>query len=136
MLALEEYVINTLTKDAVLTQTVPADNILFGPVDVPVETQQDLIYPQINIYTMSDKQRTVPLGVRDSSLSIHIFSRNDQIEVETIFERIVQLLAFQDVIYSNSRIFWGRLEGTVDQYESGARIWHRVSDFIWWVKPL
>ena len=141
LLDIEQWIVNILTSDSQLVSLLSAaglngkNNILFGNVDVPVETQQDLIYPQVNIHLVSESVRTVPLGAMDIRLQIDIFSRNDQIEVENIYSRILQLLNFTDTSYGTTKLFWCRLSEATDMYETSARIWHRSFDFTFWAFP-
>lgn len=125
-----------MTADATLTAIVPTDNIFVGPVDVLIETQPELHMPMIVLSTVSEVQRTVPQGARDSLIQIDIWSRVSQLEVEQIYEEIISLLSFQIANQGSAHIFWDRLGGSVDLYEEDRRIWHRSATFNFWsIKP-
>ncbi len=133
MLTLLEKIIAILTADATLTAIVPASQMFVGPVDVATEKQAGLLLPQINIHVVSEAQRTVPKNVRDTMVQIDIWSRNDLLEVITIYERIIVLLQYQITDTGSDHIFWDRLGSAVDQYESDRRIFHRSMTFQCWV---
>lgn len=115
---------------------VPVENIYTGPVDVINETQPELHMPMIVISTISEVQRTVPQGARDTQIQLDIWSRVSQLEVEQIYEQLVDLLSFQIANQGTAHIFWERLGGSTDMFEEDRRIWHRVSTFVFWsIKP-
>ena len=125
-------IMNTLTGYSNLTTLVPSTNMYTGSVDITVEKQSTLPYPQIVLQTISESIRTVPKNTRDSSYQIDIFSRNSQLEIENIYEEIINALNYQSGDESTSHLFWDRLGGTVDMYESDRRIWHRSITFMAW----
>lgn len=136
MLEILENIISILTTDATLIAIVPAANILTGPVDIVTETSTGLIMPQINVSVASEASRSVPLNTRDTLIQIDIWSINSMIEVENIYERIITLLNYTSPTQGSAKIFWNRLQGGVDQYESDRRVWHKASTFVVWsVKP-
>lgn len=125
-----------MTGDATLTAIVPVANIYTGPVDVLIETQPELSMPMIILALVSEVQRTVPQGARDTTIQIDIWSRNSQLELEQIYEEIINLLSFQIANQGTAHIFWDRLGGSVDMFETDRRIWHRASSFTFWsIKP-
>lgn len=135
MLEIFENFISILTADATLTAIVPATSIMVGPVDVTMETQASLLYPQINLHLVSETQRTVPSFTRDTQVQIDIWSRNSMLEMETIYERVINDLSYQSGNEGQAHFFWQRLGGATDQYESDRRIWHRaITMSVWSVK--
>lgn len=125
-----------MTGDATLTAMVPVENIYTGPVDVLVEDQSTLHMPMIILSAISESQRTVPQGARDTQIQIDIWSRNSQLEIEQIYEEIITLLSFQIANQGDAHIFWDRLGGSVDLFEADRRIWHRAATFTFWsIKP-
>ena len=132
MLEILTNLIATLKASGSLTAIVPAANILVGPVDVVTETQAGLMLPQINIHVVSEVSRSVPSNTRDTSIQIDIWSRNSQLEIENIYEIIVPLLNYSSPVQGTAKVFWERLGGAVDQYESDRRIWHRATTFVFW----
>jgi hypothetical protein len=132
MLEILENTIAILIGDATLTAIVPANNILTGPVDIVTESQPNLTLPQINIFTISDVSRSVPLDTRDTMIQIDIWSKNSMLEVLTAYERIVYLLNYYSGNENTAHIFWQRLGGAVDQFESDRRIWHRAVTYTVW----
>jgi hypothetical protein len=136
MLEILQNLIGILTADATLTSIVPANNIFTGPVDVVMQKQADLLYPQINLHIISEAQRSNPLGARDTQVGIEIFSRNSQLELENIYERIVTLLSYETADQDTAHIFWTRLGGAVDIIETDRRFWHRAVTYsAWALKP-
>ncbi len=136
MLEILEYMVGQMTADGTLTAIVPVTNIYTGPVDVLVETQDELHMPSIVISTVSEIQRTVPQGARDTHVQIDIWSRNSQLELEQIYEEIVNLFSFQSANQGGAHIFWDRLEGGVDIFEEDRRIWHKAATMTFWsIKP-
>ena len=133
MQELIQNIISLLTTDATLNAIVPVANIFTGPVDVLTEAQSGLLLPQINVHVISEAQRTVPKNTRDTMVQIDIWSRNSVLETSTIYERIITLLEYQTVDQSTSHIFWDRLQGSVDQYESDRRIFHKSMTLRCWV---
>lgn len=136
MLEILQNIIAVLKGDTTLTNIVPAVNILVGPVDVVTETQNGLKMPQINLHVISEVSRSVPSNTRDTLVQLDIWDRNSQLELETIYERIITLLNYTSPTQGSAKIFWERLGGSVDQYESDRRIWHKAVTFnIWSIKP-
>ena len=133
MLELIQYIVNILINDATLTAIVPASQIFTGPVDVATEKQSELLLPQINVHVISEHSRTVPKNTRDTMVQIDIWSRNSLLEVVNIYEEIINALNYATADKSTSHIFWERLGGSVDQYESDRRIFHRAMTFQCWV---
>ncbi len=136
MLEILQNIIAVLTGDTTLTGIVPATSIMVGPVDIVTENQAGLIMPQINIHVISEVSRSIPSNTRDSLIQIDIWSRNNQLEIENIYERIITLLNYTSPSQGSAKIFWERLGGAVDQYEGDRGIWHRsVTYNIWSIKP-
>lgn len=131
MLEIFQNFYGTLSNDTQLTNIV-GSNIFTGPVDIIMEKQSDLLYPQINLWQVGEIQRSNPLNTRDTQVQMDIWSRNSQLELETIYERIIALLSYETADQSTAHIFWSRLDGGVDHYESDRRIWHRAVTFRVW----
>jgi hypothetical protein len=125
-------IINTLKNDATLTAIIPATQIFVGPVDIVTQTQSGLQLPQINLHVISEVSRTVPSNVRDTMIQIDIWSRNSHLEVVNVYERILTLLNYLSGNQSTAHTFWMRLAGSVDDYESDRRIFHRSLTMIVW----
>lgn len=135
MLEILQSLIATLQGDTTLTSIVPASNISVGPVDIVTETQSGLRIPQINIRIVSEISRSVPLNTRDTMVQIDIWDRNSQLELETIYERVITLLNYTSGNQGSAHIFWEVLGGAVDQYETDRGIFHRAVTYrIWAVK--
>lgn len=136
MLEILENIILILKSDATITSIVPSTNILTGPVDIATEKQAGLFLPQINIHTVSEVSRTVPLNTRDTIIQIDIWSRNSILETIQVYERVIVLLNYISPTNGTSKVFWERLGGAIDQYESDRRIFHRsMSLQVWSIKP-
>lgn len=136
MLEILQWIIAQLQADTTLTAIVPVGNIYTGPVDVLVENQTELHMPMIVLSTVSEMQRTVPQGARDTHVQLDIWSRTSQLEIENIYEEIINLLSYQIANQGSAHIFWDRLEGSTDIFETDRRIWHRAVTFVVWsIKP-
>lgn len=134
MLEIFQKIIAVLNTDPTLTAIVPADHMFTGPVDVTMEKQSELNYPSIVLSLVSESYRSVPTNTRDSQIQLDIWSRNSQMELENIYERIMTLLNYLITDQATAHIFWQRLGGAVDQFESDRRIWHRACTFTVWTK--
>lgn len=132
MLELLENFIQILTTDAGVTALVPAKDIMVGPVDIVMEKQSELIYPQINLRIISETQRSNPLNTRDTEVGIDIWSRNSQMEIENIYEAVIKALSYETANKGFAHIFWTRLSSSVDVQETDRRIWHRATTFVAW----
>lgn len=135
MLEILQNFIATLQGDTSLTAIIPTTSITAGPVDITMESQASLRYPSINFFVVSEVQRSNPLNTRDTSIQLDIWSRSSQLELETIYELVVKDLSYQIQNQNTAHIFWDRLDGSTDHYESDRRIWHRACTFkVWSVK--
>lgn len=132
MLEILQSLISVLTGDATLTALVPATSIMTGPVDIVTESQAGLLQPQVNIHIVSEVSRSVPRTTRDTLVQIDVWSRTSMLEVVNIYERIITLMNYTSPISGSAKIFWERLGGAVDQYESDRRIWHRAVTYNVW----
>jgi hypothetical protein len=144
MLEIFEYLIATLLADPTLvgylTVNLPNNqtsvNLFTGPVDMSMEVQASLLYPSVILSLVGESVRTVPQGARDTQIQLDIWSRNSQLEIETIYEQVLQDLNFMSANEGSAHIFWQRLGGAVDLFESDRRVWHRSCTFtVWAIKP-
>lgn len=131
MLQIFEKVIALLTGSSAVT-TIVGNNIFTGPVDITMEKQSSLLYPQILLSLVSEAVRTVPQNARDTTVQLDIFSRNSQMEIENIYEAVLTALNYQSGDENTAHIFWQRLGGAVDLFESDRRMWHRSCTFTVW----
>jgi hypothetical protein len=74
----------------------------------------------------------VPQGARDSIYQLDIWSRVSQLELEQIYERVLDILNFISYDKDTAHIFWERLSGASDHYETEMRLWHRSMTFTFW----
>ena len=137
MLEILQNIITILTTDATLNAIVPTTNIFTGPVDIVNEQQATLLYPQIQLHVLTESTRSVPSNTRDTTIQVSIFSRNNQLETITIYERILTLLEYNSTqVDGQVTIFWEKVGGCSDMFESDRRIWHRaVTIDCWAQKP-
>lgn len=136
MLEIFQKIIATLTSDATLTAIVPANNIFVGPVDIAFEDQADLLYPSIVLSQIAEVVRTVPLNARDTQVQLDIYSRTSQLELEQIYEQVLSDLNYLSGNQNTAHIFWQRLGGAVDVFETDRRFWRRTCTFmVWSMKP-
>ncbi len=126
MLEIFQNFIAILQSDPTLIAIVPTTSITVGPVDIIQETQGTLMKPQINLWAVSELQRSNPLNTRDTVVQIDIWSRNSQLELETIYERMITLLSYETSNQGAAHIFWTRLDGGSDLHETDRRIWHKI----------
>ena len=132
MLNISTALVKILTSDQILTAIVKPANISVGPFDITVETQVSLTMPQISIQPISESVRTVPLNAKDTNIQLDIWSRNSELEAQTIYERVIVLLNFQTYTQGSSWVAWQRLNNVSSSYESESRLWHYYADFIFW----
>lgn len=136
MIEIFEKIIGILTTDTTLNAMVPATSIFTGPVDIAFEKQTDLLYPSIVLSQVSEVVRTVPQNARDTQIQLDIWSRNSQLEIENIYEQVLVLLNYDSGNENTAHIFWQRLGGASDFFESDRRVWHRSCTFTTWsIKP-
>lgn len=136
MLEIFQKLVSVLTADATLTTIVPVNRFFTGPPDITQELQSETSPPIVVLFQVSEAVRTVPVNARDTVVQLDIWSRNSQLELENIYERILTLLNYLSADQSTAHIFWQVLRGAVDQFESDRRIWHRSCTFtIWSSKP-
>jgi hypothetical protein len=132
MLNISTAIVNILTSDPTLTSIIKPSNISVGRFDVTVETQVSLTMPQISIQPISESVRTVPLNAKDTNIQIDIWSRNSELEAQTIYERVIYLLNFQTYTQGSSWVAWQRLSNVSSSYESDGPLWHYYADFQFW----
>lgn len=136
MLEIFQYFISILTNDSTLLQTVPKENILTGSADILQQEQATLLAPAIILSQVSESSRSVPVNTRDTQVQLDIISRNSQLELETIYERVIVLLNYQIANENTAHIFWQRLGGGTDVFDTDRRTWRRSTTFqVWSVKP-
>jgi len=132
MLEIFEQLITILTNDAALQAIVPKKNILVGPVDIIIEKQTELLYPAITLSLVSESVLTVPMKSRDTVIQIDLWSFQNQMQIEQIYERVLTLVNYYTGDKSTEHTFWQRIQSSADQYESDRRIWHRsISLQVW-----
>ncbi len=136
MLDVLEKEIALITSDSTLATfmntSTPNRKIFTGPVDIVKEMQGTLGFPLMNLIAISESFRTIPQGARDSRIQIDIWSRNSELEVQNIYERIQTLLNFQSGDINTSHVFWQRSSGMSSDYETDVRLWHWSCDFVVW----
>ena len=136
MLEIFQKMIGILTTDTGVLAVIPKANIFTGPVDVAFEKQADLLYPAIVLSQVSEAVRTVPLNARDTLIQLDIWSRTSQLELEQIYEAVLNALNYDSGNQGSAHIFWQRLGGAVDLFESDIRVFHRSLSFtVWSIKP-
>lgn len=131
MLQIFEKFIVLLKASSAVTNIV-GNNIYVGPVDITMEKQNTLLYPQILLSMVSEAVRTVPQNTRDTTIQLDIFSRNSQMEVETLYEAVLTALNYYQGDQDTAHVFWQRLGGAIDLFESDRRYWHRSLTFQVW----
>ena len=136
MLEILQKIISILTTDATLNAIVPAANIFTGVVDIVEESQSGLYLPQINISVVTETTRSVPSWTRDTQIQLDIWSRNNQLEVLTIYERILTLFEYQSGNQSSAHVFWFKMNGANDLNETDRRIWHRACSVTVWSQKI
>ncbi len=132
MIGTFQTITNILKNDSTLTATLPSNQIFVGPIDIVVEKQADLLMPQANIFLVSESIRTVPAQISDTVIQLDLWSRNNQMEIDIMYERILYLLNYLTTDFSNGHIYWSVLNGAADQFETFGRLWHRSSRFTIW----
>ncbi len=132
MLEIFKKLISVLTTDATLTALVPANNIYTGRADIVMEKQNTLNYPSVVLTLVSEAVRSVPTNARDTMVQLDIWSRNSQLEIENIYERILTDLDYLSGDQNSAHIWWQILRGAVDLFETDRAVWHRSCSFTLW----
>lgn len=140
MLEIFQKIIALLTSDSTIVKLCTSKlsngqsslNVFTGPVDMTMQKQADLLYPSIVLSLVSEVQRTVPESARDTTVQLDIWSRNSQLELEEIYEAVIAAVSYQSGDSGAAHIFWQRLGGAVDLFESDRRVWHRSCTFVVW----
>jgi hypothetical protein len=127
-----QYMMGKMTADTALTAIVDPTNMFTGPVDIVIESQPETTKPMIILSTISEKQRTIPPGARDTQIQIDLWSWNSQFEVEQIYEEIINLFSYNIADKNFTHIFWDRLEGAIDLFEDDRRVFHKACTVILW----
>lgn len=136
MLEILQNIIATLLADATILTMVPSGNILVGPVDMLSQKQDSLIMPSIILSVVAESQRPVPQYARDSQIQMDIWTRESQLVVENIYERVIAVLNYLTYDENTAHICWQILGGARDDFETDRRVWHRAMTFqVWSVKP-
>jgi hypothetical protein len=138
MIEIDKRIVNLLVNDATLTAIVPADNIFVGDVDVIAQTSLNtgIIMPAIIVTTSAEAMRPVPSYCRDTQVVIDIYNNNSQLEVETIYERIIEDMSYITYNQDTAHIFWQLLSGGTDVQESDRRVFHRSMTLQVWSHKL
>ncbi len=136
MLEIFQEFISILVNDATITTIVPKKNILTGPADIIQEKAENLLEPSIILSQVSEAVRTVPLDARDTQVQLDILSRVSQLQMENIYEAVLNALNYVSQNQGSAHIFWQRLGGAVDLFETDRRVWRRSLTFtVWAIKP-
>jgi hypothetical protein len=131
MLNINQNLVNQLKNDSTLATlmgvTVPNLRIFSGAVDIVKQLQNELGFPMIEMHTISESVRTVPLNTKDTMVQLDIWSRVSELQVQQIYERVMTLLNFQQTIttgnVNGTTIEWQRSDGAVEEYSSDIRLW-------------
>lgn len=139
MLELLQQIVKFITNDSVLMNINPSKptQMYTGPVDILQQQQSGLLGPAIVLSQISEASRTVPLNTRDTQIQLDVISRNSQFEMEQMYELILNDLNYMfGSMSGRAYLFWERLSGAVDIFESDRRIWRRSVTFTCWTtKP-
>jgi hypothetical protein len=136
MLEIFQYFVSILTNDATLNAIVSTKNIFTGPADILQQQSANLLAPAILLSQVSEAVRSNPPNTRDTQIQLDILSRNSQLEIENIYERILVLLDYNIANQNTAHIFWQRLGGAVDTPDSERRTFRRSVTFtVWSSKP-
>lgn len=129
-------IVNTLISDTALATlmgvSVPNKNIFAGPVDIVKQLRSELGFPLINLKVVSESYRSVPTNAKDSRVQLDIWGRSSELQVENIYERIASLLNYDSGNQGSTHIFWQRVSGLSESYETDMRLWHWSADFVIW----
>jgi hypothetical protein len=138
MIEIDKKIAALLVNDATLTAIVPVENIFVGEVDVLAQYSSNtgIILPAIVVTTSAESMRPVPSYCRDTQVVIDIYDNTSQIEVETIYERIIDVMSYLTYDKDTAHIFWQLLSGGVDVPESNRRIFHRSMTLQVWSHKL
>lgn len=140
MLNISANIVKQLNSDPILAglmgASIPNKSIYVGAIDIVKQLQVELGFPVIEMHTISESVRTVPLNVKDTMVQLDIWSRVSELQVQQIYEQVLKLLNFQSTITTGSvngtTIEWQRSSGAVEDYSSEIRLWKISVDLKIW----
>lgn len=136
MLNISAETYSLLSQDTILATLmgtkVPNLNVFVGRVDTVREQANTIGLPMLVIKTVSETFRTVPRNCKDNRLQIDIWSQNSELQAMQIYERLATILNFQTLDNGGTHIFWQRVDGTTESFETEANLWHFSCDLILW----
>lgn len=129
MKRIKQLVIDILKNDANMSGLI--NGVYPASADVSPENM-----PCIVVLDVGGSTRTNPRNSRDILLQFSIFSKTNQTEVETIYERLLIVINFiNGKTADGTNYWWMREESQADVLESGdRRIWHKAVTFVGWAR--
>lgn len=136
MIDFKAYIVTTLKNDATL-QTYLRDannNMNIFPADVDLSPEQ---FPCIIYQDTGVSVRSKPQGMHVGQFQLSVFSINNAIETENIYERLSQLINFKDsttqTIPNNGTLWWMREDNVRDVPDPSRRIWQKIVTLKFWM---
>ena len=133
MLAFKEWLVNTLVNDPTLQSYLTDQNghINVFPVDIDVQPEQ---FPCIIFQDAGIQVLSRPQGMHVGSIQLDIYSLNNSLEMEQIYDRVAQLLNFKDSTTESltGTLWWIRENAVRDIHDSERRLWRKTVDFKIW----
>jgi|SRR6185312_14278506 len=129
MLSFKTWLVQTLTADSQLQTLLgaSASTMPIFPTDADITPEQ---FPCITYADISDVITWRPQGVHMGRIQLDLWSTTNALETETIYERLGQLLNFQDSTTQtvSGTLWWVRQDGARDFHTPSRRLWHKSLD--------
>ena len=133
MLAFKNWLVATIVNDTQMQTLLnaTASTMPVYPTDVDIQPE---VFPA---NTYKDAGVTVlsrPQGMHVGIIQLDLWSTTSAIEVETIYERLGQLLNFKDSTTQSfsGALWWIRENGVRDQHTPSRRLWNKQVDLKFW----
>lgn len=135
MRRVKQFIIQKLLDDATINGYV-GRRVYPSQRDITPE-----ILPAITVTQVSGGHRTVPSRARDMLMQVDIWSINNFLEVENIYERVTTLLNSPVTATSvlaltgdNEQIYWVREDSSVDVPDETRNLFHKAVTLRVWAR--
>lgn len=142
MINLRQWLVSMVTSDTTL-QTLLRNNTASKAVTYsvfPIGTDiQPEAFPALTFMDAGITLLSVPKGMHVGNFQVDIFSIKNELEIETIYERLVQLINYQHSrittsLFPNGTLYWIRETVVKDTISTGTsrRLWRKTINYKVW----
>lgn len=130
MKRISQLIIDTIKSDSAMQSLIGS---AVYPYNIDISPDK---MPAITLLNVSGGWRTCPKNMKDMTIQLDIWSRNNQTEVENIYERLSTILNYINGTTSSGTIYWWiREENQIDIPEQDDRsLWHKSVRYQVWAK--